>query len=240
VSVITDLGDQFKSLGQRIGQQIQDSPAYMQMQDRYQSLSPSSQKMVNLFGAVLITFILTVYPMSQFFDSQSTINSFEDKRNLIRELFKTYRESSARPNIAVPPSYESLRASVASILAAADLTPEQNNGLLEGSDDGKLIPKSLVSHILEVRLSKLNIKQIVDIGANIVGISDSVKMKDISIIAHASDTRYFDVVYKLYSLNVPEPTPEPPPEVEKPKKGSTATSGRFNKGNTDKSKAGDE
>lgn len=218
MSQLDDIKEQLKASWQNILQKVQENPSYVQLQDRYQTLSPSSQKMVRLLGVLTFIFILVFYPMSLFFTSQESITAFEEKRNLIRDLFKTYREASAQPNISIPPSVESLKSSINGIITAADLTDEQKGGVIEASAEGNLIPANLVSHVIEVSLSKLNIRQIVDIGANIVGISESVKMKDMTITAHIADTRYFDVKYKLYSLNVPEPTPEPPPEIEKPSK----------------------
>ncbi len=232
MSRFDDLKEQIKSAAQNLGQKIQETPFYISAADRYDTLTPGSQRIARLAAALLVILILVFYPMSLFFTSQSSIALFEEKRNLIRELFKTYRESSARPDISVPPQFENLKSSINSIIAAADLTPEQNNGVMETPYEGKLIPQSLVSHTLEIKLSKLNIKQIVDIGTSIVGISDSVKMKDMAITAHLADTRYFDVSFKLYSLNVPEPTPEAAPEVEtKPAKKETKK---------DSAKGGDE
>lgn len=224
MSRLDDIKDQLKTTGQNIWQKIQEQPTYVQMYDRYQVLTPGAQKMVRAGGVLLVIFILVFYPMSLVLTAQDSIASFEEKRNLIRDLFKTYREASSRPNIQVPPTLESLRSSINGILNAADLTAEQNNGVIEASIEGKLIPSALVSHVLEIKLSKLNIKQIIDIGANIVGISESVKMKDMSISAHPPDPRYFDVSFKLYSLNVPEPIPEPPPEPVKPIKKGKETS----------------
>ena len=226
MSQLDDLKERLKATAQNLGQKIQESQAYIQLQDRYQTLTPSSQKLARAAAVLLVILLLVFYPLSLFFSSQGSINAFEEKRSLIRELFKTYRESSARLNIPVPPSIDGFKSSVSGLLTQADLTPEQTNGVVDIRDEGKLIPPGLVSYALEVRLSKLNIKQIVDIGAGLVGLSDSVKMKDMAITAHAADPRYFDVTYKLYSLIVPEPTPEPPPEVEKPaKKGSVKKDG---------------
>lgn len=222
MSRLDDIKEQLKTTGQNLWQKIQESQSYVQMQDRYQTLSPASQKLARFASVLAVILILVFYPMSLFFTSQESIVSFEEKRNLIRELFKTYRESSVHPNISIPPMVEVLKSNISGIILAADLTPEQNGGVIEAAPEGKLIPSSLISHVLEVRLLKLNIRQIVDIGTNIIGISDSVKMKDMAITAHSADPRYFDVTFKLYSLNVPEPTPEPPPEVEKPKKGSNS------------------
>jgi hypothetical protein len=130
--------------------------------------------------------------------------------------------------VAVPPNAGMLRTAIESVLTRAELLPEQKQGVVPGTAEGRLIPQNLISEVLFVNLAKLNLKQIVDIGAGITAISGSVKMKDISIRANAQDTRYFDVTYKLYSLNVPEPTPEPPPEPEvkakKPSRGEESES----------------
>ncbi len=223
MSRLEDLKEQLKAMAANVGQKISESQTYVQLQDRYQTLTPASQKLARALAALGLLLILVLYPMMLFFTSQSSITAFEDKRNLIRDLFKTYRESSARPNISTPPTVDALKSSINGILTLADLTPEQTNGITDINAEAGLIPPNLVSYGIEIRLSKLNIKQIVDIGANIVGLSDTVKMKDMAITAHAADPRYFDVDFKLYSLNVPEPIPDLPPEVEKPaKKGSTS------------------
>jgi hypothetical protein len=214
MSQLENLKEQFKTLGTKIGQQVQESPAYAQAQDRYENLSPSGQKLVQATGVLLILFLLLFIPLSNLSDSQTTLSLFEEKRSLIRDLFKTYRDSSNAPSLATPPTYELLRSNVESIIARAELTPEQNLGSIEITAEGKLIPLSLVTHALQIKLAKLNLKQIVDIGSGLVGLSDSVKMKDMQITANSQDTRYFDVSYKLYSLKVPEPQVEAPPEPE--------------------------
>ena len=212
--------EQIKSVASRIGQQVEESATYTELQERYQSLEPRSQKIVLFSSISLAVVVILFYPLSLFFTSQETMHIFDEKRALMRDLFRTYRESSGQSSIAIPPTSATLKAAISSIISGASLLPEQNIGLIESSVEGKLIPSSLVSHVLEVKLAKLNIKQIVDIGSSIVGISDSVKMKDLIISAHAQDTRYFDVTYKLYSLNVPAPTIELPPEPERPTKKS--------------------
>ncbi len=240
MSRLEDLKEKVKSTALRIGQSIQETEAYNKLNDRYQSLSANSQKVLWLAGSFLIAAIILFYPLGKLSDSQSLITAFEEKRALIRELFRTYRESSGQSIVAVPPRLETLKAAVETILTTANLIPEQKVGILQSSPEGRLIPASLVNNVLEIKLAKLNLKQIVDIGTSIVGISDSVKMKDLIIAAHAQDTRYFDVTYKLYSLNVPELLPEAPPEIEvKPKKGSSSSKGTSGKGSEPGKKDGD-
>ena len=224
MSRLDEIKEQIKNMSNRILEKIQETETYTQMQDRYQSLSASSQRLVWILGASLVAFIILFYPLSQISSSSGMIASFEEKRNLIRDLYKTYRESSNQSGLQPPPASDSLRNAVETVLTSANLIPDQRTGMIQSTVEGRLIPSSLVNHVLEVKLAKLNLKHIVDIGTSIVAISDSVKMKDMSINANASDTRYYDVTYKLYSLNIPEPTPEPPPEIDtkskRPKKDS--------------------
>ncbi|MEK6627576.1 MAG: hypothetical protein AABY53_03030 [Bdellovibrionota bacterium] len=216
MSALENLQEQLKNMGSKISQAIQDSPAFAQAKDRYENMDPPAQKMTFMLGVAVLLFLMFFIPFSYLSESQTSLSLFEERRNLIRELFKTHRDSTAAPDIVVPPSLEGLKSSVMSVIANAELLPEQNIGLSEGAIEGRLISSSLISSVLEVRLAKLNLKQIVDIGASIVSISSSVKMKDLFINANAQDTRYYDVTYKLYSLNVPTPnfesTQEPEPE----------------------------
>lgn len=225
MSRVDELIDKLKTVSTRLTNSVQESESYSKMQDRYQSLSSGGQKALVAAASLFFLSLILFYPLSKISQSQILITTFEEKRALIRDLFKTYREASGQTSVPVPPQYESLKASIDSILNGANLIPEQRVGIIDvGTVEGRLIPQSLVTHVLEIKLAKLNLKQIVDIGTSIAGISESVKMKDLVIAAHPKDTRYFDVSYKLYSLNVPEAAPEQPPEIEiKPKKGSTTT-----------------
>lgn len=220
MSLIESLGSQFKSMGTRIVQQIQESQSYQQAQDRYQNMSPMMQKITVTLGVLLVAFVILAYPLSQLSDSSNSLTMFEEKRGLIRDLFRTYRESASAPNIAIPPSADGLQAAVEAILNRAELLPEQRSSVMPGAVEGRMIPQNLVSNVLQVKLAKLNLRQVVDIGAAIAGISESVKMKDLLVTANRQDTRYFDVTYVLYTLKVPEPTIEAPPEIEKPVKKS--------------------
>ncbi len=223
MSALENIIDQFKSLGTRIGQQVQESSTYTQLQERYQSMEPRGQKLTWIAGLGVLLFVLFFYPLSLYFSSQESMQTYEEKRALMRDLFRTYRESSGQASVAMPPPTDTLRAAINSIITSASLLPEQNVGMINSSVEGKLIPAALVSSVLEVKFAKLNIKQIVDIGSSIVGISESVKMKDLIISAHPQDTRYFDVTFKLYSLNVPAPPIELPPEPERPNRAPKKT-----------------
>ena len=234
MSLLESLKEQGKSLFEKTSERIRESSTFVQLQDRYESLTPSGQKIAGATSIFIVLFMLLFIPMSNLFSSYNTLALFEEKRTLIRELFRTYREaSSTAQNVPIPPPLESLKMAVEAIITRAELNPEQNQGVVDGAIEGRLIPQNLISNVLFVKLGKLNLKQIVDIGASITTISDSIKMKDIAIVANQQDSRYYDVTYKLYTLKVPEPTPEPLPEPE-PKKNARDNGRESDKSNSKK------
>lgn len=214
MSFVDNLKEQNKAFFSRTAERIKESETYVQLQDRYQGLTPTGQKMTR-YGVVALLILFVVFiPYTKLSTSSENITSFETKRNLIRDLFKTYRESSATQSVPLPPTTDSLRFSIETVLQRAELMPEQKLGIENIAAEGRLIPQNLVANVFAVKLTKLNLKQIVDIGTSIAAISDSIKLKDIDIKSNVNDTRYYDVNYKVYTLKVPEPTPEPPPEPE--------------------------
>lgn len=235
MSFLDNLKEQNKAFFTKTSEQIKESEAYIQLQDRYQGLSPSGQKAVRYGAVALLVLFVAFIPYSKLSSSSDNITSFETKRNLIRDLFKTYRESSSTQSIPLPPTTDSLRFSIETVLQRAELMPEQKLGIENIAAEGRLIPQNLVANVFAVKLTKLNIKQIVDIGTSIAAISDSIKLKDIDIKSNVNDTRYYDVNYKVYTLKVPEPTPIPPPEPAQ-----NNNRNRRNNNNNDENKEADE
>lgn len=223
MSRLEELKDQLKSTFQSAWEKIQDSESYQQLSDKYQSLSPAGQKVAQAVTAILIAGIVFYSPISQLQISSELLTQFEDKRTLIRDMFKTYRESSGGLQIAPAPQVTELISSIQSSLQSAKLIPEQIIEVNPSQSEGRLIPSSLQQAVVEVKLAKLNLRQVVDIGLQLANISSAVKVKDMMMQANAEMAGYFDVSYKLYALKVPEALPEPPPEPvskKKPSQGS--------------------
>ena len=72
MSLIESLSSQFKSIGNRIGQGIQESQSYQQAQDRYQNMSPTMQKVTVALGVVLVALVILFYPLSKLTESRSS------------------------------------------------------------------------------------------------------------------------------------------------------------------------
>jgi hypothetical protein len=218
MSRLEELKDQLKSTLQSTWEKISESEAYTQLSDKYQSLSPSGQKVAQAVTALFIAGIIFYSPISQLQVSSELMTQFEDKRTLIRDLFKTYRDSTGGLQMSPAPQVAELISTINSSLQGAKLVPEQIVAVDATQAEGRLIPASLQQGVVEVKLAKLNLRQVVDIGLQLANISSAVKVKDMLMQANAEMAGYFDVSYKLYALKVPEPLPEPAPEPVSTKK----------------------
>jgi hypothetical protein len=206
---------QFKILMDR----AEESAAYQQLKDRYENLNPNMQKAVTISAVVVIVLIFVSSPWGSLMQSVSNIDDFLARRGLIRELLKTAKEANEVPEIPVPPPMDSLKSRIQTELQASRVMQDLIKSVETVPVGSKLFPQELSDGTVEVVVNKLNLKQIVDVGQQLTAISPSVKMKDMIMNANAEDERYYDVIYRLIVLKVPEII-EPLPDPEPPKKGS--------------------
>ena len=225
MSRLEEIKEQAKASLQQTWERIQESEAYNQLNDKYQGLSPSGQKIAQVVTAVVLAGIVFYSPISQLQLSSELLTQFEDKRTLIRDMFKTYRESSGGIQMAPAPQVNELVSTIQGSLQGAKLIPDQILSVNPTQPEGRLIPANLQQGVVEVKLAKLNLRQIVDIGLQLANISQAVKVKDMFMQANAEMAGYFDVTYKLYALKVPEALPEPPPEPVNNKKKKASDAG---------------
>lgn len=213
-----ELRERFQIESKARWEQFQESSIYIQVKEKYENLTPVMQKVTVVGICVLLLYTVLAVPLGMYSTSHSYVTEFEDKRELIRDLLKSSREAQESPNLAVPPPIESLKAQIDSQLQTSKLLPEQNGGSEVLMDKPRIIPGNLAQGVLSVKLNKLNIRQILDLGHQFQSINTSVKMTDLVMQANTQDPRYFDVVYKLAVLSVPsfdemaaEPEQTPPP-----------------------------
>lgn len=200
---LEDLKDRFQSEGRQLLEKIQDSSLYNQMMDRYENLSPVMQKLTLVgLGAALTAGVLSI-PYDSYNLSKDYEQEFVGKRDVIRDLLKTVREAQSVPNISPAPTVDLLRSMVQNQLTNAQLIPEQIVSVSTTESNSKLIPAKLASGAIEVKLAKMNLKQVVDIGYQLQSLNSSVKMKDLTIQPNAQDSHYMDVTYRIVALAVP-------------------------------------
>lgn len=198
--------------------QFQETPLYIQTQERYQNLTPLMQKLSLLGVGLILTYLIFSLPLSYFSQSSEHISEFEESRQTIRDLLKAAKESQEIPDISIPPTIEALKAQIDEQIQAARLLPEQVRGSEIRTEKPTLIPGNLSQGLVQVSLAKLNLRQVLDLGFLFQSISPSVKMTDMVMDANAQDPRYYDVLFRLAVLAVPsqiEAPAEPDPTKKK-------------------------
>lgn len=197
-----NLSEQFKQIWGR----VRESDAYLQASEKYQSLSPAGQTGV-LIGAVLVGFLIVMaVPASFYFSSSSEIGDYESKRDTIRELFKVSREAAAIPRPPPPVTASDLTNMARTVASTARLQPEQITSVNETPANVAGISKAIDQAGIQVALAKVNLKQIVDIGAQLQNMQGTARMMGLEVKANLQDPKYYDVVYKIVAFSA-KPAP---------------------------------
>lgn len=206
---LDDIKDRLKSEWQSSMEKLNESPAVIQIKDRYENLNPMMQKLVSWGGAGLLVLLVASVPWSWYSTSQESVDQFLTRRNLIRDLMKASRDAQNTSPMPPAPPASVLKNQTNDIFKSAQLLPEQIISSESSNEPMAGIRADLIQGVYKIQLAKLNLRQIVDVGHQLQNISPSIKLKDMSVQA-SSMTGYFDVNYKLLVLNVPDFTPPPP------------------------------
>lgn len=194
-----------------LGGKIAESQAWQKLMERYQSLSPTGQKLSLSGVGALLALLLFLLPWSFFSGSQDSVAEFEDKKRLIRDMFRYSHLASSLPRSPEPVSQAQLRSLIQGILLGTRpaLLPEQNLGMddfdnfIGGGGKSDSLPKSLTQKGVLVKLSRLNLEQIISIGTKLKDIRPTVKLVGMKIQANQPDPHYFDVGFKLVAFDLP-------------------------------------
>lgn len=221
--IIDDIKDQLAERAQALWSRVQESSAYIQLRERFENLSPNAQKGVLIGGAAFLVFIVISIPWSYFSSSSDYVTEFEEKRELIRELYQVNREATAVSTGMDPLDGSGLRDRAQNVLTESRIGAEQNLGVSDypvGKPPADpSIPASVVQKGAEVKVAKLNLQQIVDIGYKLQTIHPSVKMTGLEVEANREDPHYFNVIYKIVTFAIPVQAPPAPKGKIPPRKG---------------------
>jgi hypothetical protein len=215
---LADVQDQLKEQFAAVWARIRESSAFIDASEKYQGLSPAAQKGVAFGGGALVFLILMAVPYSYFSGSSDLITQYEDKRDLIQNLYHIQREANAvagRPALPVNASEFQQRAQ--GIVTEAALQAEQMqyvSPIPTASIPG--IAKTIDQQGVEVSLKKLNLTQVIDIGYKLQAMDARSRLTGIDIKANASDRHYYDVIYRVIGFG-PKPDLTPAAGAKKPK-----------------------
>lgn len=201
-----DLKDKLQDGIAEFRNKIEESPAYHSVRERYENLSPSSQRalLLSLIAGALIFFCYI--PYSYFSSSNVSVSEFNEKRGLIRQLLRASRLASQAGSVTNPPEIGTLQSTITTRLAQFSLLPEQTAGInivSAAALGGSLAPAGIVQEGISVNLKQLNLKQVVDIGYDLQNLAQGVRLVGLSMSPTPTDTRYFDVIFQIARFSMP-------------------------------------
>jgi hypothetical protein len=201
---LEDVKDQIKEKFSELWGRVQESPAYNNFSEKYETLSPTAQRGIKI-GAIALAFLILVsIPFSYFSSSSSSDADYEGTLQLIRSLLRASRMVNA--NLPPPVSPDDFKASLQGDIAEFNLLPEQVGAVEDLNPENlgvALAPKSIIQQGVSVALKKLNLKQVVEIGYRLQGKNASVKLVGLDVRASAPDPHYFDVIYQMVIYSLP-------------------------------------
>ena len=216
--ILDDLRDQLKERFTALGHKIQESPAFIQLMEKYDSLEPRKQRLVAMGVAAVIALALLMLPLAYYTSSSERVSEFNDIRNVIQGLMQVRRDSGKLQAMRAPMAPDVLRMQATSVVQAAGLQPQQVGPVnpFENPAGSNGISKNIQQKGVEVTLNQLNLRQIVQIAARLQSLDASVRMSGLDIKASQLDPHFYDVVYRLVTFSIPE-EPAPPAPGSKPK-----------------------
>ncbi|MBN8537029.1 MAG: hypothetical protein J0M15_08245 [Deltaproteobacteria bacterium] len=206
--------ENLKSAGNSLKEKITESSLFQSMQERYQNLNPLQQKLSLTGLSVFFLFVVLYFPLDHYLLSNENTEQFESKRLLTKNLIKSHREVNNLSDFPVPQTSENMKSLIQGYLKEMNFLPEQIKYLNITSGSSSLIPLNKIQYGLELSLSKVNVRQITNIGSKLQSIHPALKLKDLLITMNKEDSRYQDGTFKLIALNIPkyiQPLPEPEP-----------------------------
>ncbi|MFN8792098.1 MAG: hypothetical protein ACK5Y2_11650 [Bdellovibrionales bacterium] len=212
-----ELREQFISRLKDLGHRIQETPAYQNFKERFEDLPPSQQTFLAIFTAVVLGGFVLSFPLSSISDSMASVEEFEERRDLIRELFKVTQETQDSLSLPAPPSMDQIKSGLEMQLQQFQLIPAQIAGInIEPSRDGLLISRAQQDGIVRVILKKLNLRQVATIVPQLQRFHPAVKLSELFVDSNPEDPRYLDTTLDFIIVKVPqiqmtpeEPEPEP-------------------------------
>ncbi len=213
------LTQQFKDLAHR----VQDSPAFQSLKEKFDDLPPQQQRLLIIVLVAFTGFFVLSFPYDSWDRSSVAMQEFEERRDLVRELLKVTNETGEATQFPPNPSMGQIKADMEMRLQQFQLVPEQLGGInVEMPTRSSLFPTNRQEGALKVMLKKLNLRQLVDIVAQLQTIHSTVKLGNLSVDSHLPDPRYLDATLQFIMVKIPQvtlETPEEPPPAENRRRG---------------------
>ena len=218
--------EQLKDGISQLTARIQDSSAYNTLREKFEILPSSTQKLL-IFGGIGVAVLVAVYiPFSYYQASGDNMESFNSKRQLIKELLQTSTYSQLTAS-GREPTFELLRSQMNGKIERSDLKPEQAETVMSNNTRSKGMVAAAIKEVgASVTLKTLTVPQILRLGSAFDSIRDAI-LTDVRVKADPAKAGYFDVTYVVKSFYLPQPDSDDKKNA-KPTRGSGSRRTRRN------------
>ncbi len=202
-----DLREQLKDRANEAMAKIQESSTFNTLRERYESQTPSVQRLIVIAGITLTILMILSIPMSYISSGSEYLSQFDENRQLIQGLLRAARSAKEPPALPPPQTPESLQGSIQRVVREAGLLPDQVGPIasMPGEVYKEFAPPGVSHTAMTVQLKKLNVDQILEIGNMLQNMAPGVKLIGIEVVQSEGQTHYYDMIAAVMSFGMATP-----------------------------------
>lgn len=187
--------------------QFQETGVYLNLKEKYDDLSPLGQKGIQVAGIIFVFLILVMTPWAWMSGSSSILESFESRKQVVRQLLQLKRDMGQAPQISTGYPTSALKSEIQAAVQQLGLTPDQIKGVEEVSvasdGDSRLVPSEIQQAGVQLTVWKLNLDQFVKLSFRLQGLNPGAKLLSVDMKANSDDNHYYDIIYQVVMFSPP-------------------------------------
>jgi hypothetical protein len=205
--------EQLKEQWADLSAKIQESSAFNNLREKFESQTPTVQRGIMIGAAVLAALFLLSFPYGYYSSSEDYMSQFEENRGLIKGLLKASRSAKTPSPLPQPMDGASLRGRVDAILRTNRLLPEQIGEMADiPAGVMKDVPAAVVQTGVAVQVKKINVKQMVALSTQFQNMGAGTKLIGLDVVQSAGQTHYYDMIVKVMNFGLPQVADSGPEE----------------------------
>jgi hypothetical protein len=202
-----DFKEQFIETLKNKWNQFQESGVYLNLKEKYDDMSPLGQKGIQVAAVLLVFLLLIMTPWAWMSSSSTTLESFESKKQIVRQLLQLKRDLTQAPPVSTGYPTSALKSEVEQAVQLLGLTPDQIKGVeevnLTADAESKLVPAEIIQTGVQLTVWKLNLDQFVKLSFKLQGLNPSAKLLSIDMKANSDNNHYYDIIYQVVMFSPP-------------------------------------
>jgi hypothetical protein len=215
MSALQDLGEKLSQQFQELIHKVQDSTLYQKIKEKYDDLPQHLQRLVLIFLYAVGVFFVFSFPYDNWSRSSESLVQFQSQRDLINELHQVVKESAEGIVFIPAPPVGQIKTDIEMRLQQFQLSADQMGPLqVDLASSDALIPKNRQEGSIKVPLRKINLRQLVDIVAEVQRLHMGVKLINFKVDSNINDPRYLDAMLDFVVVKIPQINMEPEPPAE--------------------------